>query len=117
MLNTSGCEPVAYLVLIRMDPIEETYGGGIVQRNDVALERDRLAITKGVCIAIGPTCWQHDGRGPQGELVPRCAIGGRVVIEQWVGQYFEGPDKHHYRMVTDRNIIGRVIPSPTEGAA
>lgn len=108
MQNTSGCEPVGYLVLVKMDPVEATHGSSIIQKTEVNEESDRLSQTKCVCVDIGPIAWERETQN--GKIIPRCKIGDRVVIEQYVGQYFKGTDGAFYRMVTDKNIIGRVIP-------
>ena len=108
MQNTSGYEPVSNLLLMRMDPIEGTHEGGLIEKPQQAVYEERLAQARCVCIAQGPLAWFREV-GPDGATVPRCKVGDHVLIEQWVGQYFKGKDGAFYRMIVDRNVIGRII--------
>ena len=104
MQNTSGRHPLSWLVLIKMDPVAEKLGSGIIAKTEHATANDELAQTCGVVVEIGPLAWSD--KDEQG--VPRAKVGDHIMIHKHVGQYFEGDDKEKYRVVTDKDILCRV---------
>lgn len=107
MQNTSGFEPVANLLLVRMDEVDDLHSG-LLAKPEHAIAEERLSQPLCTCIAEGPLAWFRE-LDENGNRVPRCKVGDHIRIEQWVGQYFKSRDGHYYRIIVDRNVIGRVI--------
>ena len=103
MQNSSGVQPVAWNVLVKMDEVESHMG--ILARTDQAIHEAKMAQTKGTIVAIGPIAWA-DEKDADGNHVRRAEVGTHVMVTQYQGQHFKGDDGQQYRMVTDKNILG-----------
>lgn len=95
-MNTSGRRPVAWVVIVRMNPVDEKQG--ILAKTEQQIKDEEAAMSYGTLVAVGPLAWKDEG-------IPRAEIGNEVMIRSYTGQYFIGEDKQKYRAVTDKDII------------
>ena len=96
--NESGITPVEYRCVIRLDPVEKKSKGGILLPDD-KVDRNQMACVHGTLIAVGGNAFQ-DWRDP------RPAVGDRVAIMKYAGQYREADPDDPYRIVNDKDILG-----------
>lgn len=108
MTNNSGVVPVGHTVLILPDPIKETSEAGIILGTPDSLERQYLAQTEGVVLAIGEHAWKEWG-------APFCKVGDRVIFPKFTGcmrmverkETVDGKEvirKEQYRLINDIDV-------------
>lgn len=99
-VNTSGIIPTEFKVLVLPDPVEEkTKGGIIIPQN--SLERETIAQTKGVLIALSPIAFTYENF-PANARLPQ--PGDRVSYAKYAGGFIDGKDGKQYRIMNDRDI-------------
>ena len=109
MQNTSGRHPVGWLLILKMNPVEDKLCTGILAKTEHAVAQDDLAQTLGVVVAMGPGCFHDEIAKGWG---PRCQVGDEVSIQRYTGEHFKGPDDVKYRIVTDKDILTVIEPKP-----
>lgn len=103
-VNTSGIRPVGDKVLVMVDPAVERLGS-IIITSDIA-ERQTLASTTGVVIALGQTAFAWDGARLVEWDGEKPTEGDRVFFQRFAGQEYTGLDGLLYRLLEDRSIAG-----------
>ena len=94
---------------------------GGIQFTDDLTERQTMACTTGVLVALGPHAfeWDTDRLHKWEKDKPQC--GMRVCFQKYSGQEYPGLDGELYRVMQDRCIAGtqgwaeKVEPSVTSG--
>lgn len=97
MVNESGITPLGHRVLVLPEVIETKSAGGIIMP-DVLNQREEMAQTKGMVIAVGedayndtPSVW--------------CGEGDEVVFAKYSGLLWDGQDGKKYRILNDLDIV------------
>lgn len=98
MINTSGITPVGVSILVFPDQVEEVTESGIVVGTSQQVEREQLAQTDGVVVAISEYAF-HD------EPKPRCKVGDRVIMAKYAGMVRKGIDEQTYRLIKDNDVV------------
>lgn len=104
-MNKSGITPVGLSVLVEPEQVEEKTESGIVLGTPEQMEREQMKQTDGVVLAIGPLAF-YDERDSEGNIIPRCKVGDRVVMKAYAGMMRKGTDGNTYRIISDSEIIG-----------
>lgn len=104
-MNKSGITPVGLSVLVEPEQVEEKTESGIVLGTPEQMEREQMKQTDGVVLAIGPLAF-YDERDAEGNIIPRCKVGDRVVMKAYAGMMRKGTDGNTYRIISDSEIIG-----------
>ncbi len=102
-MNNSGLHPQGFTLLIKPEQIETTTKSGIVTVTEVQEERHNLAQIYGEVVEIGPLCWA-DEKDADGNRIPRCKVGDKVVYRRYSGEQFDGNDGLKYRIALDKDI-------------
>jgi len=93
-------------IIVKPDSIEEITAGDIIIPQTV-LDAERKAITRGVVVAVGPSCgtfFSDDGIKKE-EL----KVGDRVIFAKFAGAEFrDGKSRQEYRILLDENVICRI---------
>ncbi len=91
--------PTGYRVLIKPDPLEETFGDSdiIVVHTDERLAR--AATVTGELVAVGKTAWADSSE-------PWCRVGDKVIYAKYAGKQIVDPDTgEEYLVVNDEDIL------------
>jgi chaperonin GroES len=104
MSNESGINPVGWRILIKPKEIMEKSAGGIILATESTKEREQMANTTGVVIAMGDQCYQD-------ESTPWCVVGDKVIFAKYAGLLYTGGDGEKYRIVNDKDIVGTLDAS------
>lgn len=104
-MNKSGITPAGLSILVEPEQIEEKTEAGIIVGTPEQLEREQLRQTDGIVLAIGPVAW-YDEKDTQGNVIPRCAVGDRIVMTAFAGMLRKGTDGRTYRLIRDTDVIG-----------
>jgi chaperonin GroES len=99
MSNESGINPVGWRVLIKPQEVKEVSQGGIILTTEKSKEREQMANTTGIVIAMGDQCYAD-------EPTPWCKVGDKVIFAKYAGLLYLGKDGASYRMVNDKDITG-----------
>ena len=99
MSNESGINPVGWRVLIKPQEVKEVSQGGIILTTEKSKEREQMANTTGIVIAMGDQCYAD-------EPAPWCGVGDKVIFAKYAGLLYLGKDGASYRMVNDKDITG-----------
>jgi len=97
--NTSGVIPCGHRILVRPIIVEEKSESGIILRTTALKDREQMAQTEGVIIALGQTVW-HD------QDAPWAAVGDHVIFSKFSGIVVPGADEVEYRVINDLDVIG-----------
>src|SRR5574337_304886 len=98
--NKSGISPVGTVILVLPDPIEEKTDSGIIVSTGSELDRQQMAQTDGVVVAISPDAFTDLGEGKN-----RCKVGDRVIFAKYAGMVRKGTDEQSYRLIHDRDVL------------
>jgi co-chaperonin GroES (HSP10) len=104
-VNSSGITPVGLSVLILPEQVEEKTAAGVIVATSQELERKQMAQTDGVVVALGPLAY-FDEKDGEGNILPRCKVGDRVVMKAYAGMIRQGKDELKYRLISDSDVIG-----------
>lgn len=97
--NESGINPVGWRVLIKPQEVKEVSKGGIILTTEKSKEREQMANTTGIVVAMGGQCYAD-------EPAPWCQVGDKVIFAKYAGLLYLGKDGNSYRMVNDKDITG-----------
>lgn len=97
--NESGINPVGWRVLIKPQEVKEVSKGGIILTTEKSKEREQMANTTGIVVAMGDQCYAD-------EPAPWCQVGDKVIFAKYAGLLYLGKDGSSYRMVNDKDITG-----------
>lgn len=98
MINKSGIRPFRNNILLLPKQIEETTEGGIIVATATQLDREQLAQTEGVVVAMGAMAFQDW----EAEDLPK--IGDTVVFTKYAGMMRNGEDNLQYRLIIDEDV-------------
>ena len=99
MSNVSGINPVGWRVLVKPQEIKDTSEGGIVITTGNYKEREQMANTTGVVVAMGNDCFAD-------EPAPWCKVGDKIIFAKYAGLLYRGKDGSEYRMINDKDVTG-----------
>ena len=99
MSNESGINPVGWRILIKPLEIREATASGIILTTGAIRDREQMANTTGIVIAVGEGCYVE-------EAAPWCAVGDKVIFAKYAGLLYLGKDGNQYRIVNDKDITG-----------
>jgi chaperonin GroES len=99
MSNESGINPVGWRVLIKPQEVKEVSKGGIILTTENTKEREQMANTTGIVVAMGDQCYAD-------EPTPWCEVGNKVIFGKYAGLLYLGKDGLQYRMINDKEITG-----------
>jgi co-chaperonin GroES (HSP10) len=105
--NKSGLIPVGVSLLILPDQVKTESESGIRIMTDANAEREQLRQTDGEVIAIGARAF-YDELDSEGNVVPRCKVGDRVVMAAYAGMVRKGIDGLSYRLIKDDDVVGLI---------
>ena len=101
MINTSGITPVGWRVLVAPKEIAEKSTGGIILNTDSGRERENMASTTGIVIAVGDECYKDVAS-------PWCKVGDKISFAKYAGLLYKGKDGKPVRMINDDDVTGRL---------
>ena len=96
-MNQSGINPAGHRVLILPRDVAEKTDSGIILSTAGMRERERMANTTGIVIAMGEGCYVEQEK-------PWCEVGDKVAFAKYAGLLYTGKDGVQYRMVNDGDI-------------
>jgi len=99
MSNESGINPVGWRILVKPQEINEKSSGGIIVTTGAFKDREQMANTTGVVVAMGTDCFAD-------ETTPWCAIGDKIIFAKYAGLLYLGKDGNQYRMINDKDVTG-----------
>ena len=99
MNNDSGINPIGWRVLIKPQEVREVSQGGIILSTDKGKEREQMANTTGIVIAMGDQCYADEPN-------PWCKVGDKVIFAKYAGLMYLGRDSNAYRMINDKDVTG-----------
>jgi chaperonin GroES len=99
MSNVSGINPVGNRLLLKPIEIQEKSSGGIILATDSLKEREQMANTTGIVVAMGDDCYSD-------ERAPWCKVGDKITFAKYAGLMYMGRDSNHYRMINDKDVTG-----------
>jgi len=91
--------PVGWRVLIKPQEVKKVSKGGIILSTESNSDREQMANTTGVVIAMGDQCYAD-------EPTPWCKVGDKVIFAKYAGLLYLGKDGNQYRMINDKDITG-----------
>ena len=100
MSNASGINPAGWRVLIRPMEITKVSKGGIILQTEETSEREQMANTTGIVIAMGDECFQDTSRW--------CEVGDKVIFAKYAGLLYTGKDGVSYRLINDEDITAKL---------
>lgn len=105
---------VGWTLLVRVDTVEKTKPGGLIELPPETIMRDELAETRGTVLDIASAAWD-DEIAKGGE--PRCEVGDRILFRQYAGEMLDvkGPDK--YRIINDKDVYAVLAPISQQKSA
>lgn len=109
-MNKSGITPAGLSILVEPEQIAEKTESGIVLGTPEQLEREQMRQTDAIVLAIGPRAF-HDELDSEGNVIPRCKVGDRVVMKAYAGMMRKGTDGRTYRIIADTDVIGTLEKS------
>lgn len=99
MTNNSGMNPVGWRILIKPQEVKKVSKGGIILSTESNSDREQMANTTGIVIAMGDQCYID-------EPAPWCKVGDKVIFAKYAGLLYLGKDGNQYRMINDKDITG-----------
>jgi co-chaperonin GroES (HSP10) len=97
--NPSGIWPAGWRVLIKPKEVKEVSKGGIILATEGTKEREQMANTTGIVIAMGDQCYEKMSK-------PWCVVGSKVIFAKYSGLLYKGKDGIDYRLINDDDITG-----------
>ena len=93
-------EAVGYRLVVELDPIEETIGGGIIQKAVETSDREKHWRNEGVIVNMGEFCYDK-------YPVRWVNVGDRIKFARHSGELIETPEKD-YRIINDLDVFGKM---------
>lgn len=94
-------QPLAFNVVIEMDPTEQKTKGGIILVESV-VEREKLAGQEGTLVAKSPLAFSY-AEWPDSSPPPD--VGARVLINKYAAGTSRERDGKEYRIIEDKSVI------------
>ncbi len=95
--NPSGINPAGHRVLVLPRDVVKKTASGIILSTEGMSEREQMANTTGVVVAMGDTCYTDAPK-------PWCNVGDKVAYAKYSGLLYTGKDGKNYRMLNDGDI-------------
>lgn len=105
-MTASGINPVGHRILVLPREVAEKTASGIILATDQGREREQMANTTGIVVAMGNTCYSDMTES-------WCKLGDKVAFAKYAGLLYIGKDGVKYRMVNDGDITA-VLDSDVE---
>lgn len=99
-------EPTGFRVLIKPDPVDDTYGEtGIIVHTESRKRMERAGQTYGTVEKIGPAAFKAFDDG-----TPWVEEGDRVIFAKYAGRFVSDPEDPdvEYIICNDEDIIGKI---------
>jgi co-chaperonin GroES (HSP10) len=74
--------------------------GGIILQTEETSEREQMANTTGIVIAMGEECFEKGSRW--------CEVGDKVIFAKYAGLLYTGKDGVSYRLINDEDITAKL---------
>lgn len=113
-VNRSGIVPIGDKVLVRVD--EALAKIGSIHLTNETHERQRMASTTGVLVAMGASAFTWNGSRTLRWEGDRPGLGSRVLFTRYAGQEYTGDDGRFYRVLDDVAIGAMRQSSEGDGA-
>ena len=97
MKNPSGICPLEFNVLIEPKKVADKTEGGI-WKPDMLVDREQVAATEGVVLAVSPMAFVFE------EDAPRAEPGDEVLFAKYAGMKVKGRDGNEYLIVKDKDV-------------
>lgn len=99
--ETPDVQPLDYMCLIRLEPVETKSKGGIIF-DDRTIERQQYAGVRAFLIRKGEHAFTDDA-SRQWTVQPKA--GDRITIKQYGGEALDASRDELFRLVTDKDIL------------
>jgi len=97
MSNKSGFQPFFDRVLIKPMEVSKTTDWGFLVSTEETSEREQLANTTGIVVAIGPDV-----------TAGMLTVGMKVAYAKYAGLMYTGKDGNQYRMISEENLVAQL---------
>jgi co-chaperonin GroES (HSP10) len=97
MINESGITPLGHRIVVLPEEVESKTESGIILHAK-STEREEMAQTKGVVIAIGEDAYNDTPS-------KWCREGDAVIFAKYSGLLWDGHDGKKYRVLNDLDIV------------
>lgn len=95
-------QPLGFCVLVRADETKEQLKADKIHIPDSVLDRQRLEVTTGTLLAVGPKAWKDLADGEAW-----AKVGDHVVYAKHGGKIIEDPETNEkVILLNDKDIIG-----------
>jgi co-chaperonin GroES (HSP10) len=95
-------KPLGFCILVKPDPVKDQLKVGMIEIPDEVLNRQRIEVTTGHIIGIGPKAWKDLADGE-----PWASVGDHVVYAKHGGKIIEDPETGEKNvLLNDKDIIG-----------
>lgn len=95
-------KPLGFCVLVRPDAAKDNIKAGMIEIPDAVLDRQRLEVTTGVIVGVGPKAWKDLADGE-----PWAKVDEHVVYSKHGGKIIEDPETgEKLVLLNDKDIIG-----------
>jgi co-chaperonin GroES (HSP10) len=99
MINTTGINPKGWRILVKPQEVLEKSAGGILLSTEKGREREQMANTTGIVLAMGEECFaKMDSRW--------CDVGDKIVFAKYAGLLYKGRDGVQVRIINDTDVTG-----------
>jgi chaperonin GroES len=92
-----GIKPTGHMLLVLPLEVEVTTKSGIVLATATQTQRESMAQTEAIVIALGNTAYAD-------QAAPWCAAGDKVVFARYAGTICQGKDGQTYRLINDLDV-------------
>lgn len=92
-----GIKPTGHMVLVLPFEVEATTKSGIVLATATQTQRESMAQTEAIVIALGNTAYSD-------QPAPWCKVGDKVVFARYAGTGCQGKDGQAYRLINDLDV-------------
>lgn len=99
--------PCGYSILIKIPPVEEKFGGGVLVKAETTKQNDAILSMVGEVLSLGDGAYKDTDRFPTG---PWCKEGDFVLFRTHTGTRFL-IDEVEYRLINDDSVQA-VVPDP-----
>jgi co-chaperonin GroES (HSP10) len=96
-----------WTLLVRLDPIEKTVNGGLIELPAATVLQRELGQIRATVLDIADSAWSDEiAKGGKA----RCAVGDHILFREYAGVMLdvEGPDK--YRIINDKDVYAVLEP-------
>jgi co-chaperonin GroES (HSP10) len=96
-------QAIGFNAVVAIEAIDERSKGGIILPDS---ERDKKDVTamRGRLVSLGEAAFDYAKFDE-----PPLKVGDAVMIASLAGKRITGVDDKHYRIMTDRDLIGRIV--------